>query len=79
VGIPADDRTSFTASIARRKGLTLKLVRRMNYAYPRAIELVSNGLVDVRSLVTHRFPLEKAAEAFAVAQQREGLKVMIEL
>ena len=79
VGIPADDRTSFTSSIARRKGLTLKLVRRMKNTYPRAIELVSKGLVDVRSLVTHHFPLEKAAEAFAVAKRREGLKVMIDM
>jgi len=79
VGIPADDHTSFTASIARRKGLTLKLVRRMKNTYPRSIDLVSNGLVDVRSLVTHHFPLEKTAEAFAVARQREGLKVMIEM
>jgi L-iditol 2-dehydrogenase len=79
VGIPPDDRTSFTASMARRKGLTIKLVRRMNRAYPRAIELVARGLVDVRSLVTHHFPLEKSAEAFAVAMQREGLKVIIEM
>jgi L-iditol 2-dehydrogenase len=79
VGIPADDHTSFTASIARRKGLTLKLVRRMNRTYPRAIELVSKALVDVRSLVTHHFSLEKTAEAFSVAVQREGLKVMIEM
>lgn len=78
-GIPGDDHTSFSASIARRKGLTIKLARRMKHTYPRAIKLVANGLVDVRSLVTHRFPLEKTAEAFAVAQQREGLKVMIEL
>jgi L-iditol 2-dehydrogenase len=78
-GIPSDDHTSFQASTARRKGLTVKLVRRMKHTYPRAIELVSKGLVDVRSLVTHRFPLEKTAEAFAVAQRREGLKVMIEL
>ena len=78
VGIPTDDHTAFSASIARRKGLTLKLVRRMKHTYPRAIELVSKGLVDVRSLVTHRFPLEKAAEAFAVAQRREGLKIIIE-
>jgi L-iditol 2-dehydrogenase len=79
VGIPPDDRTSFTASMARRKGLTIKLVRRMNRTYPRAIELVARGLVDVRSLVTHHFPLEKSAEAFAVAMQREGLKVIIEM
>jgi L-iditol 2-dehydrogenase len=79
VGIPAEDHTSFPASVARRKGLTLKLVRRMKHTYPRAIEMVSKGLVDVQSLVTHRFPLEKTAEAFAVAQRREGLKIIIEV
>ena len=78
-GIPEDDRTYFSASIARRKGLTIKLVRRMKHTYPRAIELVSKGLVDVRSLVTHRFSLEEAPEAFRVAERREGLKVVIEL
>ena len=78
-GIPDDDKTSFTASIARRKGLTIKLVRRMKHTYPRAIELVSKGLVDVRSIVTHRFPLEQAVEAFRVAERREGLKIIIEV
>jgi L-iditol 2-dehydrogenase len=78
-GIPDDDKTSFTASLARRKGLTIKLVRRMKHTYPRAIELVSRGLVDVRSIVTHRFPLEQAADAFRVAERREGLKIMIEV
>jgi L-iditol 2-dehydrogenase len=78
-GIPDDDKTSFTASLARRKGLTIKLVRRMKHTYPRAIELVSKGLVNVRSIVTHRFPLEQAAEAFRVAERREGLKIMIEV
>jgi len=79
VGIPDDDRTSFNASTARRKGLTIKLVRRMKNTYPRAIDLVSKGLVDVRSLVTHRFPLAQTAEAFRLAARREGLKVVIEL
>ena len=78
-GIPDDDETSFSASLARRKGLTIKLVRRMKHTYPRAIELVSRGLVDVRSLVTHRFSLEDAPEAFRLAERREGLKVIIEL
>ena len=78
-GIPDDDRTFFSASVARRKGLTIKLVRRMKHTYPRAIELVSKGLVDVRSLVTHRFPLEQASEAFRVAERREGLKIIIEV
>jgi L-iditol 2-dehydrogenase len=78
-GIPNDDKTSFSASVARRKGLTIKLVRRMKHTYSRAIELVSKGLVDVRSLVTHHFPLEQASEAFRVAERREGLKVVIEV
>jgi L-iditol 2-dehydrogenase len=78
VGIPNDDRTSFKASVARRKGLTIKLSRRMKHTYERAIQLVSSGQVDVRSLVTHRYPLEKAAEAFEVAKRRAGLKVIIE-
>ena len=78
-GIPDGDKTSFSASTARRKGLTIKLVRRMKHTYPRAIELVSKGLVDVHSIVTHRFPLEQSAEAFRVAQRREGLKIIIEV
>ncbi len=79
VGIPDNDRTSFSASVARRKGLTIKLVRRMKHTYPRAIDLVSKGLVNVRALVTHRFPLEQTLEAFQVARRREGLKVIIEM
>jgi L-iditol 2-dehydrogenase len=78
VGIPSDDWTGFTASTARRKGLTIKLTRRMKLTYLRAIQLVERGLVDVRSLVTHRFPLAQAARAFETAQRREGLKVIIE-
>jgi len=57
-GIPSGDQTLFTASVARRKGLTIKLVQRMKHTCPRAIELVSKDLVDVRSLETHRFSLE---------------------
>lgn len=77
-GIPAEDRTTFTASSARRKGLTIMLVRRMKHTYPRAIRLVERGLVDVRSIVTHRFPLQESKTAFAIAQRREGLKAIIE-
>jgi L-iditol 2-dehydrogenase len=77
-GIPDDDRTAFQASVARRKGLTIKLVRRMKHTYPRAIQLVADGLVDVRTLVTHRFPLERTADAFGVLEKREGMKVIVE-
>jgi L-iditol 2-dehydrogenase len=78
VGIPADDRTSFRASTARRKGLTLRLSRRMKHTYRRAISLVVNERVDVRAVVSHTFPLEEAKRAFDVAARREGLKVVVE-
>ncbi|MEV4509943.1 alcohol dehydrogenase catalytic domain-containing protein [Dactylosporangium sp. NPDC049525] len=77
VGIPDEDRTTFPAGTARRKGLTFAMCRRMNHAYPRAIDLVRRGRVDVTSLVTHRFPLTEAAEAFRTAVGRAGLKVVI--
>jgi L-iditol 2-dehydrogenase len=79
VGIPTDDRTSFSASTVRRKGLTIKLCRRMKNTYPRALDLVTSGKVDVNSLVTHHYPLEQATEAFSIADRREGLKVIIDL
>ena len=78
VGIPSDDRTTFSAGLARRKGLTIVMARRMNAVYPRAIGLVDRGLIDVDSLITHRYPLEQVGEAFAVAAARTGLKVMVE-
>ncbi len=77
-GIPANDSTTFTASTARRKGLTFKLSRRMKPVYPRAIRLVESGSVEVASLVTHRFPLDEFDQAFRAAHERTGIKVVIE-
>lgn len=76
-GIPDDDRTCFKASLARRKGLTIAMVRRMNDTYPRAIGLTAGGKVDLASVVSHRFPLASAPEAFEAAAARKGHKVVV--
>ncbi|MBX6321752.1 MAG: alcohol dehydrogenase catalytic domain-containing protein [Rhodospirillaceae bacterium] len=72
-GIPEGDRYALTASGARRKGLGIKFSRRMGHVYPRAIALVADGRVDLDAIVTHRFPIEEAATAFALqAERRDG-------
>ena len=71
--------TQDRASLARRKGLSLILARRMNRVYPRAIRLVKQGGVDVRPLVPHPYPLEQIAAALTTAVAREGLKVVVHL
>ncbi|CAN5376143.1 NAD(P)-dependent alcohol dehydrogenase [soil metagenome] len=76
-GIPATESTSFPAAVARRKGLTIKMSRRMKEIYPRATAVVGRGLVDVRSLVSHTLPLERSLEAFRAADERVGLKVIV--
>jgi L-iditol 2-dehydrogenase len=77
-GIPGNDTTTFRASLARRKGLTIALVRRMNETYPQAISLATRGAVDLPSLVTKQVGLADTPEAFNAAQQRTGLKVIIQ-
>ena len=78
VGIPGDDRTTFTASVARRKGLTLQLCRRMRPRdLTRAIELVEVGRIPLDGLVSHVFDLDDVDEAFRTLMRREGHKVVV--
>jgi L-iditol 2-dehydrogenase len=76
-GIPDSDTTTFRASLARRKGLTIAMVRRMNEVYPRALDLAVRGVVALDPLVSSRTALTDAAKAFAAAEARAGLKVII--
>jgi len=47
--------------------IDLRFQYRYNNTWPKAIRLVSAGLIDLKPLVTHRFQLEDAVEAFNVA------------
>ena len=66
VGINPDDSIPLKHTAARRKGVTIRMCRRMKHVYPRAIDLVTHDLVDLKPLVTRSYPLASAGEAFAV-------------
>jgi L-iditol 2-dehydrogenase len=80
VGIPSDDRIAMKHSTARRKGLTIVMCRRMKQIYPRVINLTLRGMVDLEGIVSHRFPLERVVDAFALnaAYQDNVVKMIIE-
>lgn len=74
VGIPASDNVSFTASTVRRKGVGIKLVRRMKHTYPRTIQMVADGSIDLKTLITHRLPLFGVGEAMELlSHYRDGV------
>ena len=79
VGIPSDDRTSFEASTARRKGLTLKLARRSTpHAFRRAVDLAASGQLEIGRLISERVALADAPGAIDRFVARTGMKVIIE-
>ena len=45
--------------------------------YERAVALISSGRIDAARMVTHRFPLDKAAEAIDSVAGGEGIKIAV--
>jgi L-iditol 2-dehydrogenase len=78
-GISKDDTLSLRHTTARRKGLTILMVRRMKHTYPHAIDLVLRKAVNLKALVSHRFQIVEAPEAFALnaAYSNGVVKVII--
>jgi L-iditol 2-dehydrogenase len=78
VGIPAHDRTSFEAAAARRKELALLLCRRMVPTdLPHAVAIAAGGGVQLTELISHRYEISRAPEAFEMLGTRGGLKVVV--
>jgi len=45
-----------------------------------ALDIAEEGIVTAEKLVTHRFPIEKTAEAFRLTSEaRDSLKIVITL
>lgn len=79
IGIPEFDRYSFSAETGRRRELCFRHVRRQNQCVQAAIDLVASGRVRPQFMITHRFGLERAGEAFdLVSRYADGVvKAMI--
>ena len=55
----------------------IKGVFRYCNTWPMAISMLASKTLNVKPLVTHRFPLEKDGDAFETAKKGVGLKVTI--
>ena len=70
IGIPSADEYRLQASSLRRRELTVRFVRRQNENYPEAVDLVRRGAIRLGPMLTHRFPAERAQEAFVLAERK---------
>ncbi len=81
VGLPPESMVEIDLVAAASKEIDIRGQFRYANRYPPAIALTAEGRIDVASLVTHHFPLEKVAEAlrFSDEQKAESLKVMVDV
>ena len=81
IGSNPQDDVIFSSGSARRKGLTLRFVRRSNNTLKQCMDLVREGLISPGDLVTHTFSASRVAQAFeTVGAYADGvLKALIDM
>jgi 2-desacetyl-2-hydroxyethyl bacteriochlorophyllide A dehydrogenase len=81
VGYYADERAEIRPSDIMMRDLELLGAVCPTGTWDAAVALIAGGWVDTEALVTHRFPLERFADAYEVARGgRDGaIKVMLEV
>ncbi|MBE6051251.1 MAG: hypothetical protein E7214_11560 [Clostridium sp.] len=67
IGIPKGNEFNISHPEARKKGVTIKMVRRLNHTIPLALKMIEDGF-DVSKIVTHEFALKDMVEAFGLIQ-----------
>ncbi len=80
VGIPEFERWTMDVETTRRREVSLQFIRRQVDCVESALEMMKNGKIDVKNMVTNRFPFSKTKEAFdLVADYKDGvMKAMID-
>jgi L-iditol 2-dehydrogenase len=59
--------------------IDLKFINRYRDTWPAAIQCLSGKIMDLNKLVTHKFPLEKAIDAFELATDAHNLSIKIHI
>jgi L-iditol 2-dehydrogenase len=80
VGLPPDRLVELDIVSAASREIDIRGQFRYANRYPRGIALAASGQIDVASLVTHHFPLDRAQDAleFADRHKNEALKVIVD-
>ena len=77
-GLPAGSTVTMDANIIHYKEL---FIMGAHGSLPRhhqqAIDLISAGRPDIRPYISHQFPLDRIAEAFAAAEGHQGMRVVV--
>jgi L-iditol 2-dehydrogenase len=81
VGLPPDPTVELDIVSAASREVDIRGQFRYANCYPTAIALTAGGRVDVKSLVTHHFPLSETPNAlrFADEAKSEALKVIVDV
>lgn len=81
IGLPPQDNFPYPLVYAMSREIDIFTVFRYANVYPAAIALVAQGRVDTKSLVTHRFPLERSEDALKLSDSRADgvIKAMVEV
>ncbi len=81
IGLPSQTHFDFELLKVVDKELNVLGIFRYANVYPGCVDLLNAGKVDLQSLITHRFPLEKTQEAlqFAHEHKEESIKVVVNL
>ncbi len=81
VGLPSQTRFDLEMMHVINKELDIFGIFRYANTYPGCVALLNSGRVNLKSLVTHRFPLAQTQEAlqFAHEHKQEAIKVVVQV
>lgn len=80
IGVGRDTINNFPFMHLSLAEIDVKFINRYHDSWPAVIRLISNGVINVDLLISHRFPLEQAVEAMSLSSDptRPSIKVLVE-